>query len=276
MVMVCGAAWAQTDEAPPPPPMVPADVQVQPQQPAQQQFNQLPDYQPGQSGQTYSNTPIDQANADQQPQQPQSDDLRDDQPTPDAAAESWYTSTRSKHFLAIIDGAIGVTGPGGTIFDARIEFDAARVSGLIGLTSFCFNVLKDPKDGATCESQTGHYSFMLGWGLLSSDLITLRALAGVDLLVHNQFTALNPIVGLTLRSMFGGNHFGVDLAAFLTPGPFRQFEARGGAVFAYGVGELHLGWRTQLIDAEVGGTFGDLFSIAPIVNGPYLGIALAL
>jgi len=245
MVPVDEPEQQPVDEQPPPPP--------DPQQPAQQQQFQYAE--PG----TYANAPVD-ANAQQQPQNPK-------QPQPQTTfAGSFMESTRRKHFLALASGALGVTRASpGIALDVRAEADIGKIALLAGYTGF---------GDANYTGFTGHFMGMAGWDIFAREEFTWRVLAGLDVINTPDVAAVGFVFGSNIRAMFAEN-FGIDSAVFMTPVPFRQFEFRIALVLRWwNIFEAHLGWRYQAIEASQVGNLGTLFSTAPSINGPMVGIGL--
>lgn len=247
LALHAGAALAQTDDFTAPP-MVPADEGEQPQPEQPQQFQYA---EPG----TYANE------VDPEAQQ---------QPPPGATKRfegSILESQRSKHVLALASGSLGITraSPGVTL-DVRAEADIGKFVLLAGYTGF-----GDPD----YQTFIGHFMGLGGWAIFSREEITWRVLGGLDVINLPEVNAVGFAVGTNVRAMFTPS-FGIDSAVFLTPLPFRQFEFRVALVARFwSIFEAHAGWRYQALDATVGGTLGDLFTTAPSINGPMVGLGLA-
>lgn len=298
--LISSTAFAQADE-PSPPPMVPveepapSDVQPapwpgQPQQPAPQQtyapsqpyapqpeaadasqpqqpFQQLPPYQPGQQNRQYSNAPVEDvappAPASQPPRAP-------NRPAPTETESSRaMTSTRTKHFLGLLSGAVGVSDTtSGAVGNLRAEIDIWRIS-LLG----SYSIFSASIPGFFGYVQVHQVNAMAGYAFFSSDLLTFRLLGGVDFMTRDGVTAVGPIIGTNLRTMWG--RFGLDGAVMVTLVPFRQVEARAALVLRWwSIFEAHLGWRVQVVDATLSGDLGTLFTSSPTVTGPVAAIGL--
>lgn len=258
-----------------PPPLPPAQQQQQSEEPLQEQSRQpvqpLPnDYVPPpqqQYPQQYQYPPQQQQYPQQQYQQPPPQ-KQQQRPEPEPVFEGTVLeSRRTKHFLGLASANIGLFtqgGPGFT-FNLRAEADIGKIPVFVGYTAFIPGSL---------SGSLGHFTAMTGWSIFSTDPITWRALAGVDVIDNDGLVGTGVVFGTTFRSMFARS-VGVDLAAMFTPLPFRQLELRAAMVFQFGrVFELQLGWRYQAIDATQGGDLATLFDIAPAVNGPNVAIGL--
>lgn len=292
--LISAPAFAQADE-PSPPPMVPAEepppaegaqpapwtgqpeAQPEPEQ-QPQQFQQLPPYQPGQQSQRYSNAPLEdlqvEGQHEEKPPPPASQHPR----TPRRAAPprversgGWMESTRSRHVLGLLSGSLGLADTtAGAVGNARLEVDIARVSLLGSYSLFAATI-----PGLGGSLQVSQVNVMGGYAFFSSDLLTFRALAGVDIMTREGQTAVGPIVGSTLRSMWG--RVGLDGAFMLTLLPYRQLEARATFVVQWWrVFEAHLGWRVQVVDATASGDLGTLFTSSPTISGPVVAVGLTL
>lgn len=178
------------------------------------------------------------------------------------------TSTRTKHFVGLLSGSFGVTSDtAGLVGNARAEIDIARIGLLFSYSDFIsslqsFNTI-----------QVSQFNIMGGYSLFSSDELTWRVLAGLDIMIRQGSAAFGPVVGTNLRSMFGRT-IGIDGAFMVTLLPFRQFEVRAALVIAWSIFEIHLGWRLQVIDATQSGTLATLFTNSPGINGPVVGLGL--
>lgn len=267
--------------------MIPADPSQpqQPQQPQPQQQPQQPQYQPypqqqqpqyqnpqyqqpyPQQQQPQYQDPQYQQQYPQQYQQQQPQQQRPQQPAAEPVFEGTFLeSTRTKHFLGMGQAGVGVfTGQPGLSLNVRAEADIGKLPIFVGYTRFI-------PDGPS--PSLGHFTAMTGWSFFSSDVATLRALVGVDVIDANGLVATGAVFGSTFRSMFARS-LGFDAAVMFTPFPFRQLEVRAAFVIQFWkVFELQLGWRYQAIDATQSGDLGTLFNIAPAVNGPAVGIGL--
>ncbi len=249
-------AFSQSDE-PTPPPMVPFDQPPgdanAPIQPAPYQGQpQYPQYQ-----QPYQQQPYQQQ---QQPAQrpPQA-------PTETTNTDAMYSS-RTKHFVGLLSGAFGIASDtGGLVANVRAEIDITRIGLLLGYSNFL---------STTTGIQVHQFNLMGGYAFFSSDELTLRALGGLDIMIREGSTALGPVIGTTLRSMW--SRIGIDAAFMVTLFPFRSLELRAAFVIQWSVFEAHLGWRLQVVDATSGGNLGTLFSVSPGINGPVAGIGITL
>ncbi len=291
--LISAPAFAQSDE-PSPPPMVPVEEpppadgaqpapwpgqpEASPEQQQQQQFEQLPPYQPGQQHQRYSNTPLEDIQVEGQHQETQPPPDHQHPRTPRRASppqaersRGWMESTRSKHVLGLLSGSLGLSDTtAGAVGNARLEVDIARVSLLGSYSLFAATV---PGFGGSL--QVSQVNVMGGYAFFSSDMLTFRALAGVDVMTREGQTAVGPIVGSTLRSMWG--RVGLDGAFMLTLLPYRQLEARATFVVQWwSVFEAQLGWRVQVVDATATGDLGTLFTNSPTISGPVVAVGLTL
>jgi hypothetical protein len=240
--------------------------QYQQPYPNQQQPQYQQPYDPNQQ-QPHYQQPYD---PNQQPpynpnqQQPQRTQRRP--PQTQQQGEGFMSSTRSKHFLALASGSLGVTEASpGLVGSARVEFDITRLGFLLGYSNFW---------SVSTGIQVHQFNAMAGFSFFSTDQITWRALLGVDVMARDGIVGTGPVIGTNLRSMWG--RVGVDGAVLATLFPFRQLEARAAFVVNWGVLEAHIGWRLQIIDATQSGTIGTLFTSSPAVNGPVVGIGLTL
>jgi hypothetical protein len=241
-----------------PPPMVPVDepeqqtTEEQPPPADQQQFQYA---EPG----TYSNAP-----ADPNAQQPQQNPSQPQGTT--TFAGSFMESTREKHLLALASGAIGVTRASpGIALDVRAEADIGKIALFAGYSGF---------GDSQYTSFIGHFMGMAGWDIFAREEITWRVLAGIDVINTPGVAAVGFVFGSNIRAMFAPN-FGIDSAVFMTPVPFRQFEFRIALVLRWwNIFEAHLGWRYQAIEASQVGSLFTLFSTAPSINGPMVGLGL--
>ena len=154
----------------------------------------------------------------------------------------------------------------GALVNARVEIDAWRIGILLGYTDFV---------SLASGIQVHQFNIMAGFALLSSDQVTWRLLAGLDMMVRSSSLAFGPVLGTNLRSMWGGRHFGLDAAFMATLFPFRQIELRAAFVFAFSIIELHLGWRLQVIDATQSGTLATLLTSSPGITGPVASAGLS-
>lgn len=243
---------APADVPPPPDQLPPADAQ-QPPTPEPQQFQYA---QPG----TYSNAAAD-PNAPQQaaPQSPAKKT---------AFGGTFLESTRSKHFLALVSGSIGVTrySPGLTL-DVRAEADIGKFALLAGYTGFGYG-------DVNTYGFLGHFMGLGGFAIFSRDEITWRVLAGVDVINTPEVAAVGFAVGTNVRAMLN-DHFGFDSAIFVTPLPYRQFEFRASLVVRWwSIFEAQIGWRFQALEASQTGNIVSLFSTAPSINGPMVAVGL--
>ena len=175
-------------------------------------------------------------------------------------------SSRTKHFLGLLSGAFGIAGDtGGLVANVRAEIDITRIGLLLGYSNFY---------SSTTGIQVHQFNLMGGYSFFSSDELTWRLLGGLDIMMREDTTALGPVIGTTLRSMW--SRIGIDAAFMVTLFPFRQLELRAAFVIQWSVFEAHLGWRLQVVDATQGGNFGTLFSVSPGINGPVAGIGITL
>ncbi len=169
--------------------------------------------------------------------------------------------------MGLLSGSVGLTADvAGFVGGARAEIDISRVGLLINYSNFLTT--------AFTLSQVHQFSALGGWGLVSTETLRLRVLAGVDVMSNDGVVGVGPILGGNLRLSFG--RLGLDAAAFFTPLPFRQLEVRAGLVVSWAIFEFHLGWRFQVVDATVDGSIARLFERSPAINGPSAGIGLAL
>jgi hypothetical protein len=238
------------------------------QQYPQQQYpqQQYPQQQYPQQQYPQQQYPQQQYPQQQQPQYQQRPQPQQRQPAQEAQEQGFFTSTRTKHFVGLLTGALGVTNnSAGLVGNARVEFDISRFGFLLGYSNF-YSLFSD--------IQIHQFNLMAGFAFFSSDQVTLRALAGVDIMSRNGITGTGPIFGANLRSMFG--RVGVDAAFMFTVFPFRQLEGRAAFVVRWSIFEAHFGWRVQIIDATQSGTLGTLFTTAPGINGPMIGIGFTL
>jgi hypothetical protein len=147
--------------------------------------------------------------------------------------------------------------------NVRAEADISRIGLLFGYSNFI---------STTTAIQVHQFNLMGGYAFFSSDELTLRALAGVDIMDRDGTVAVGPVLGTTLRSMW--HRIGIDAAFMITLVPFRQLEARAAFVIQWSIFEAHLGWRLQVVDATMSGNLGTLFTSSPGINGPVAGIGL--
>lgn len=299
--LISSSAFAQADE-PSLPPMVPVEEPAQPgvqpapwpgqpqqpqqpyapqqpsapeQQQPQQQFEQLPPYQPGQQNLRYSNAPVEDIQVEGQhaTKEPAPDYQHPHAPRrsspPETEQSGAMTSTRTKHFLGLLSGAVGISdNTAGAVGNLRVELDIARIS-LLG----SYSIFNASLPTFFAFIQVHQVNAMAGYAVFSSDMLTFRLLGGVDIMTRDGVTAVGPIIGTNLRSMWGT--FGLDGAFMVTMFPFRQLEARAAIVVRWwSVFEAHLGWRVQVIDATTSGDLGTLFTSSPTVTGPVAGIGL--
>lgn len=181
-------------------------------------------------------------------------------------ATTFMDSTKTKHFVGLLSGSLGVVDTAaGVVGSARAEFDISRFGFLAGYNAFL---------STSTNIQIHQFNLMAGWAFFTSDELTLRALAGADIMTRDTVTAFGPMFGVNVRSMFG--RIGVDGAVFFTAFPYRQIEARAAFVVNWSIFEVHLGWRIQVIDATQSGNIGTLFTTAPGINGPVVGIGITL
>ena len=289
------SAFAQSDE-PTPPPMVPVDQAPvdpnaplqpapypgQPQYPQQQPYPQqqypqqqqpypqqpYPQQQQPQDQQPYpqQQDPQQQPPQYQQPPQQQQPAQRPVQPPTESTNTDAMYSSRTKHFVGLLSGAFGIASDtGGLVANVRAEIDITRIGLLLGYSNFY---------STTTGIQVHQFNLMGGYAFFSSDELTLRALGGLDLMIREGSTALGPVIGTTLRSMW--SRIGIDAAFMVTLFPFRSLELRAAFVIQWSVFEAHLGWRVQVVDATMGGNLGTLFSVSPGINGPVAGIGITL
>ena len=276
VLALSSVAWAQTEDLTAPP-MVPADQPVappyptSPQQPAQPQYpnQQYPNQQyPNQQypNQQYPNQQYpNQQYPNQQQQRPQQP--RQVQPENELSTGPMISS-RTKHFVGLLSGSLGVGDTGaGVVGNARAEIDIAKIGLLFSYSNFVSTV-----NAFSNTIQVHQFNVMAGYSFFSTDLLTLRALGGLDIMTRDGVTGVGPVLGSTLRSMWGS--IGVDAAFMMTLFPFRQFELRAAFVIAWSIFEAHLGWRVQVIDATQSGTLATLLSTSPGINGPVIGIGL--
>lgn len=260
------AALAQSDEYSAPP-MVPVDEPQQPADvpPAEQPPAQPQQFQYAEPG-TYANAPVDPAAPapQQQPQKPAAKG---------AFAGTVLESTRSKHFLALASGGVGVTRASpGLALDVRAEADLGKFALLAGYTGFGSGNFANTASGG--QSFLGHFMGLGGWAIFSREAITWRLLAGLDVINTPQANAVGFAVGTNVRAMVN-EHFGVDSAIFVTPLPYRQFEFRAALVLRWwSIFEAHLGWRYQALEASQAGNVVTLFTTAPSINGPMAALGL--
>lgn len=161
--------------------------------------------------------------------------------------------------LGITDSFVGYT------TSLRAELDIGRVG--IGLA---FNHFSSP---AWVDAEVNELMGLVGYSVYSGSQGRFRFLAGVDIAASSTALQVGPCVGVNTR--LGMGLLGVDAAAMLTPVPFRQLEARVAGVLKLLILEVHVGWRLQMLDASMGGSFAT-FSQAPSVNGPYLGVGIRI
>ncbi|MFZ5446348.1 MAG: hypothetical protein ACOZQL_40550 [Myxococcota bacterium] len=288
VLLTSAVALAQNEDFSPPP-MIPADQPVEqvPANPPQPQYQQYPQQQPQyqqypqqqpqyqqypqqQQQPQYQQYPQQQPQYQQPPQQYQPPPQQQ-QPQQVPQATGFFDSTRTKHFTGLLAGSVGIFDASqGVVGTARAEVDIKRLSLLASYSLFAASLAQ-----TASSIQVSQFTVMGGWAFLSSDELTLRALAGVDVMTRENLTATGLIVGANVRSMFG-RAFGIDGALMVTLFPFRQLEARAGFVLAWSIFEAHFGWRVQVVDATQSGTLATLFTSSPGVNGPYVAIGLSL
>ena len=264
-VALSSVALAQNEEFTPPP-MLSADQPVE--QPPVAPNPQQPQYQPYPQ-QQYPQQQYPQQQYPQQQQQPYYQQRPQPQQNPaqqTRKATTFMESTKTKHFVGLLSGSVGLmNSAAGVVGSARGEFDISRFGFLAAYNAFL---------STSTNIQVHQFNLMAGWAFFTSDELTLRALAGVDIMTRDTLTAAGPMFGVNVCSMFG--RVGIDGAVLLTVFPFRQLEARAAFVVGWSIFELHLGWRLQIIDATQSGTIETLFTTAPGINGPVVGIGITL
>ena len=151
----------------------------------------------------------------------------------------------------------------GVVGNIRAEIDIARIDLLLSYSDFISSVN---------SIQIHQFNAMGGYSFFSSDELTWRVLGGLDVMIRDGTTAFGPVLGTTLRSMWG--RIGVDAAFMATLFPFRQLEVRAAFVIQWLIFEAQLGWRVQVMDATMSGTLATLFTTSPGINGPVVAIGI--
>jgi hypothetical protein len=145
-----------------------------------------------------------------------------------------------------------------------VEVDIWRIGLLASYTNFLSLVT---------DIQVHQFNIMAGFALFSTDALTWRLMAGLDMMIRNSSMSFGPVVGTNLRTLWA-RFFGIDTALMATLFPYRQIEFRASFVLRLWILELHLGWRLQVIDATLSGNLVTLFTSSPGITGPVASVGL--
>jgi hypothetical protein len=242
----------------------PSPYQQAPQQPQYQdpQYQQQPQYQ---QDPRYQQQPPYQQDPRYQ-QDPQYQDPRYPQQRSYVPRQRREPNT-GVHFGAMLIGSAGLfDGAQGYTAGVRGELDIDRIA--INLT---YNRFYSP---TFLAGDVNEFTAMAGYSVLSGHAGRLRLLGGLDIVGTPDALGFAPVVGINTR--LGSGLFGVEGSVTLTPFPFRALDLHAAVVLRVSIFEVAGGWRYQVIDTALDGSFFTSFLAAPAVNGPWLGVGISI
>lgn len=121
-------------------------------------------------------------------------------------------------------------------------------------------------------ADTRHWTSLLGYSVLHTPFLRVRALGGLSALTTDTTSSFAPALGATARLHW--RFLGLEAAATFNPFGFRQLDARLEAILSGGLFELHVGYRVRLLDASAKGTLETLFASTPVA-GPSIALGVS-
>lgn len=150
-------------------------------------------------------------------------------------------------------------------FGARGELDIWRIGSVFTYDRTVSNAfeLADAHD----------VTALVGFVVLAHSNARIRLLVGGDFHIAPEGTGIGPAFGATGR--FGISIIALEVAATVTPLPFKRLDARAAAVLKLGKFELQAGYRAQWLDATTQNAFTQMFASAPAA-GPFVALGFSL